>query len=500
MNRQARTTAENLPEPPVRSEDPRTERIILLALAVLSIAGAALWLRPIGSSLWLDEAGTTWVIKDGFGAAFDRSLEFQGQSPLYYIVALIAMKIGGANEVALRIPSILAAAAGAYLLYRLGTRILDRRSGLVAAAVFVTYGSVSFAATDARPYALALLCTIAATLALVRWLDEGRPSDHAAYVILAALTIYVHYLFALMLVAHAVYALSRRSTTTVSLRRMVATPPMIALACVPLLPQFLVLWRRGPSLSWTGEPSARSLAVVLVQPLVLFGAGVAMWRLAAGRTSARGPLGPVAVMLLSWAIAAPVVTYVISAVSTVKLFDPRYFLSALPATPLLVAWAIREMRPAILSVVVAGALFVATGISTGTQHAPEPWRAAVAAANRALPSTDAPVLVNSGFIESQQIEWLTNRKKASFVLAPVTFYAAKGRAIAMPFKMSPEGDAYVDALADRELRTSDGFVMITNYVHVYAPYLEERLRSDGFRARRIAAFGTLQVTLFERAT
>jgi prepilin signal peptidase PulO-like enzyme (type II secretory pathway) len=162
---------------------------LLTAFAVLR-----LWVLPIRSSFWLDETGTYWVIKDGLGSLFARAMHWSGQSPLYYLVAWLAHFVPGRMEVALRLPSLIAMIAAAWLLYKLAARLFDAETAPFALLIFVCSEHVAFAAADARPYALALFLLIASTWMLVRWLDSGRLLDAAVYVLLTALTIYAHVL------------------------------------------------------------------------------------------------------------------------------------------------------------------------------------------------------------------------------------------------------------------------------------------------------------------
>jgi hypothetical protein len=53
-------------------------------ISVGLIGVLAVWVRPLGSSLGLDETGTFWVIQGDLGQVVDRALDFQGQFPLYH--------------------------------------------------------------------------------------------------------------------------------------------------------------------------------------------------------------------------------------------------------------------------------------------------------------------------------------------------------------------------------------------------------------------------------
>src|SRR5258708_39336890 len=97
-------------------------------------------------------------------------------------------------------------AGAAYLLYRIAVRLFDRDSAILAVLVFACLPSVTYAASDARPYALALLIVNASMLLLLKWLDTGDKRIAAAYVVMAALILYAHYLFAPILLMQGLYA------------------------------------------------------------------------------------------------------------------------------------------------------------------------------------------------------------------------------------------------------------------------------------------------------
>ena len=104
------------PQPVEETADPGHVRWLAILTAVVIFS---LWVMPLFSSLWLDELGTWWVVKDGAGDTIHRALTFHGQSPLYYLIVWSARVVGGRSELVLRLPSLIAAVVSAVLLYRL---------------------------------------------------------------------------------------------------------------------------------------------------------------------------------------------------------------------------------------------------------------------------------------------------------------------------------------------------------------------------------------------
>src|SRR5438093_2618209 len=191
------------------SADPDERLPELFVWAVAGLAIAALWLRPITSSLRVDELGTWWVIQGSAREAIQRSQAVQGQSPLYYLFAWGARHLIGISELAFRLPSVVVMLVAAALVFQIAKRLFDRETARLAVIVFVVWPSVAFTASDARPYALATLAVVASVWALIRWLDSGRVWRLALYVVLAAGVTYVQPIFGLVLIPEAGYVVAR---------------------------------------------------------------------------------------------------------------------------------------------------------------------------------------------------------------------------------------------------------------------------------------------------
>src|SRR5205823_12350945 len=159
------------------------------------------------------------------------------------------------HEPVLRLPSTLASAAGAYILFQLGRKLLNARAALVAVLLFVCAEPVAFAAADARPYAIATTVALAAMLMLVRWCETQQAGDGVLYCLLAALTLYFHFVFATTLLVHLVYAAYRLRFRGRAMAGPVLTGGALVLVfSIPLMPFALALARSARSHSFAGTP------------------------------------------------------------------------------------------------------------------------------------------------------------------------------------------------------------------------------------------------------
>ena len=103
----------------------------------------------------------------------------------------------GTSEIVLRLPSLFAVLLAAWLLFRLGEHLFDRETGILAVAVFTSLHPVAKeAATNTRPYGIALFFVVASMLQLVRWLDTQRlRKTLAGFIVTCAAIPYFHLLF-----------------------------------------------------------------------------------------------------------------------------------------------------------------------------------------------------------------------------------------------------------------------------------------------------------------
>jgi Dolichyl-phosphate-mannose-protein mannosyltransferase len=119
------------------------------AIGLLALAIVRLWILPLGTSLWLDETGTFWLIKDGPRAMLSRISDWPSSSVAYGYIAWVAYALGGAREWVLRLPSVFAVAVAAVFVYQIARRLLDVESAFPAVAVFVCLKWVAFSAGEA---------------------------------------------------------------------------------------------------------------------------------------------------------------------------------------------------------------------------------------------------------------------------------------------------------------------------------------------------------------
>jgi mannosyltransferase len=453
--------------------------------------------------LWLDETGTVWLTAGGLGESLGHAFRFQGGSPLFYLIEWLVRALFGTSELALRAPSIAGMALAAWLLFRLGRRLFDDGTGILAAVLFVSLPAIAFAAGDARPYGLAMAALVGSALALVRWLDRPSMQRSIVYAVTFSATIYLHYLFALPLLAHGLYVIFRLERgAPIPKRSVVATYALTAALLAPAVPTLLRVMSQRGLLSNPYPQSAGSVLGALV-PGLLAGIcvggvllGMALWR---GQLRDWNAADGAVPFVVGWFAITFLALVILSEATSTDVMVPRYFLSVLPAVALLAAAVVRRVSNAWWQVAVVGAVAMTSMITYAkTTHTNEDWRAA-AGVERRLAESGEPVLFSAGFIEAQQVSWLGDDEKASYLNAPAAMYDFDGDLIPLPYALNRGGAGYLEPVVSDELTSTDRFLLVTRGRDVFRDWLDETLKSEGFESTEEANLaGEILIYEFER--
>ncbi len=495
--------------PDVRAAPDESHRLkIYLALA--AAAALRLWVAPMTASLWLDETLTFWSVCKGIGPSISRSQFWPGQNLLYTLIAAAAVRVGGQSEIALRLPSLFAALGTTWLLFRLGTRLFDRETGVLALVVFASLQEMSKTAANARPYALGLLVVVGSMLQLVRWLDTGRMRNMLGYAGLAAAILYFHYLFAPLYLVHAAYALHRvRSGAPVRRYKLIVAAVSIGVLISPLIVNAILVSRGSSRLVFLPTPDFGEL-VSSIMPAAL-GAGIFAGLLLGYILCRRISVSPqpamasdTAVLLLSWLLIPIVTLFVFSRLTDFKLFVEKYYLPSILGLALLVAWGIRTLLPEKVRVYVSFCVVLAGIASFGSHHLwvnphLEDWRAAAQAVRAANLGDKTPVLVRPGLIESAKVTWDFDIDPDSPLLCPLSKYPIPGRIVLIPVRLDSDNIRYMEDVSSKVLEPASQFVFVTrDQGDTFTPWLVGRFSDEGFVASKLGHADGVTATLFRR--
>ena len=159
--------------------DPRrAARVAGWATLGLVVAGLAWRVARFASCppLWGDEAFIAVNLLARDYAGMLRTLEYYQIVPLGFLWAELAVvRLLGGSEWAVRLIPFLAGLAALGLFARFATRLVDRRSALIAVGIFAASYYPVRHATEVKPYATDLLIALAATM--LAWSLRDRPTS-----------------------------------------------------------------------------------------------------------------------------------------------------------------------------------------------------------------------------------------------------------------------------------------------------------------------------------
>src|SRR5215203_5068983 len=359
-----------------------------LALATIFLAGFVLRLYGLGSeSLWFDEI---W----SFRTARMEPLQIlfstprDNNPPLYYLILHYWMLIAGDSEFIVRLPSAIAGALAIPVIYGIGSMLVSRSTGLIAALILSLSAYHLRYSQEARAYSLMVFLGLASFYFLLKLLEERRSwTATAGYVAFTTLLMYSHVYGIFLVGAQLLYLLATRQ----DLRRWVVPAAFVALLYVPGVARIAVnllfpqgAWKSG-GMGWLPEPTFANVVDFFVLysgslPLVIAFVLLATFGLV---ELVRSKQGSTACLLLAWLLVPIVVPFVVSHLYRPMLLD-RYTIAASPALYLLVARGVEGLRSTKYSrVLVHARILLALGVIVFSLAAAldyyaattkEPWR------------------------------------------------------------------------------------------------------------------------------
>lgn len=373
------------------------------ALACCVAAVAAVFVKHPGiasRSLWLDEAWTAAVGAHGSAAILTIAAHDQNP-PLYNLLVAWWARAFGTSELALRMPSLLAAVACAALLLRFVRRFYGAEAAVTATLLYLVAPAQTWYATEARSYALVgLLCVVSFHLYL-SLLETPRRATAVALGLVNAAGLYAHYTIGLAWLAQAVCAplVARAGGGRPALRAWIGSQVLAAALFVPLAP-CVVANLPARTTSWLPPPGLTELAQVVrelagsrsaLRAGALLVAGFAVSRSFRWRRDGAPTLADRRVVAaLAWAVIPVTVAFVVSQATPIlltryQLFAGLGWIVAVAAVVAALPWP-----PLVRTAVALGMVFLSAK-STPYEASRDPaWRAVAALAR---PTPDDPTML-----------------------------------------------------------------------------------------------------------
>src|SRR6185312_10174414 len=264
-----------------------------IALWVLVIVAAGLRLADLGGkSLWLDEAFSVSLARTPWHVFATELRTREANMGLYYLLLRGWLRLG-TGEATVRLLSALAGILCIPVVYALGARLANRRTGVVAALILALDPLHIGLSQDARGYTLAVLLVTCSTWAFAHVILDPAPAVRMGpgaptlgptlgprrrrsgawwttlYVIASVGAVYSHFYAAFVLVAQWASLLLGRAPR-IPWRRLIASGLAMALLFIPLAA--FVLHGGHHNLDWiAGEipKNAAQLGRMMVRPVVV---------------------------------------------------------------------------------------------------------------------------------------------------------------------------------------------------------------------------------------
>ncbi|TMM08423.1 MAG: phospholipid carrier-dependent glycosyltransferase, partial [Actinobacteria bacterium] len=186
---------------------------VLIALGALVVLAAVLRFTTLSDqSYWLDESVTALRSNGSFYhmlAAFHRP-GGEAQPPLYFVLAWFWARVFGTDEFGLRSLSAVCGVLTVPVAFEVGRTLVNRRVGLVVAALVTVSPAMIWYSQEARAYALFLLLSAVAFLFFVRLLESPRPVNYVGWSAASSLALVTHYFALFPLVGEVAWLLLRR--------------------------------------------------------------------------------------------------------------------------------------------------------------------------------------------------------------------------------------------------------------------------------------------------
>ena len=419
------------------------------------------WILPLNASFWLDETVTTWAIKCNLNHILNRTIDLNFFS-IYFWVENIVAQICGSGEIILRLPSFLAMLASLVVLYRIAEDLFDKETAVYTILIFASHPSIKSNAVNARPYAFGVFLVLVGMFYFIRYLKAERFIDGTAFILFSGFAVYTHPFFGeILLVCWVLTAINLLRGNIRCCIQMLFVWGMLIVLLLPAVWIYFPLLHRSHLLVFAPSPSfadcfkliipnqiAHSLELCIITAILF----------QVRPTNISEKFIKSATLLSCWILVPSLTLFSISIFSSVHIYDGRYIITIVPCVAMFLANIIKSCKPkqlhghdinwfgiqtakqsitAIFLTIIVGISIAKTMMYTNFSDN-EDWRSAIEITQRHMvnsASGSSPVFLYSGLIESNQIEWLSNPRKANYLLAPLAAYPLKGKAFPLPYSM-----------------------------------------------------------------
>ena len=329
----------------------------LAAIAIVAtLVGTLLRFYMLGArNIWLDEGVSVWLATLSWPRFIHTMIHTPELNMVLYYTLLREWMHFGQTEFAIRSLSALFGIAAIPTVYRLGRRLFDAPTGLIAAALLATHSFHIRYSQEARGYSLEVFLLILAAHFFCCILDApGRKTFWLAYIAFGAAAVYCH-VFAVLVLASHWLALDRGRLRSLGFRVVAPIALGLALLLAPFAAHMLIEPQQG--LSWIPHPTlmfflgtmrsltgsgagARTVLSLLLSLVYGILSVVALWNVYLQRPAIASLNHKFAVGLLFWWMVLPIASTLLVSLVAKPIFFSRFLLMCVPAIALLAAQGI----------------------------------------------------------------------------------------------------------------------------------------------------------------
>jgi 4-amino-4-deoxy-L-arabinose transferase-like glycosyltransferase len=471
---------------------------------MLALCVARMWVMPLGSSFWVDEAETAFIVHHGVNHPSLAIIAPAIQS-VYYWLPRVSEALFGFSEAAERLPSLLALGIALFFIARVTARLIHPEAAWFAVFACLTLRVFNYEADDARAYALGTCVAAASLWLLIRWLDSGRWLDGVLFLAAGALLWRVHLVYWPFYFVYAIYFLAR-SDRKASWAQAVTIAAGLVLALFPVATSALAMSRDAAQHVFAPLPSWSELGETFKIRLVA-GCALAALLYARLRRAPRVdsvPAFSAIALIAGWWLVQPLGLFAYSHLSGVSVFTTRYVSIALPGAALAATAAVAFFVPRskwqslALLMGCAALIFGGQWSKLWPPHHNSDWRGAARAANALALGPTTPVLVVSPFVEAKPPVWSPDYPLPGYLYCQLDVYPVNGKPYLLPYGDSPAGKQYAEILAQSTLPAAGRFLIYGPAADVarWREWFAVRPEFAGWSNRQLGPFLDVDVALF----
>jgi hypothetical protein len=361
-------------------------------LLVVAVALALRLYRINWQSSLYDENFSLMLADRSFARMMAGIIRDAVHPPLHYMVLWGWVRLFGFDQLQSRLVSALFGMLSVPMIFLVGRRVLNPRTGLIAATLLAVSQLAVHHSQEGRMYAMAFFLALCALFFFVRTLQDRKTKDWLLFLLFSILMLYTSYYTFSVLLACALFVFIYRQEYPIPRRWIVATTVILPLALLPWLtsgvvsafaarvdlhtdPGFMRFeWTRPiTSLNWFNSGKWNGMYIrspgwsipaglLLFTAPALLGLGPVRRKFHFMREVKQAP-GSGLLLVLLWIIPMLVVSLV--SWSTGTQYDVRYTVYGMAGYLLLVALGLDSLGPATWRKVALGAAVAYSASSLG---------------------------------------------------------------------------------------------------------------------------------------